>query len=174
MTSWRLRLRCLGAVMAAAVALAGCARSDASSVKPTPGHAVKALELPNLPGDLLGLKLGLEDVTEDLAKVPAAFIDALSLYSLRRDDLVMATLQVSRFNDGADVKDEKFRQTVVNQIGSTAPRTVRLGGETVYLTTGTKQSIGVWFKGRHLFVLATRADYDEPRTLLRRALELRP
>ena len=89
-------------------------------------------------------------------------------------DLVMATLQVSRFNDGADVKADKFRQTVVNQIGSSAPRTVRLGGSTVYLTTGTKQSIGVWFKGRYLFVLATRADYDEPRTLLRKALEIKP
>jgi hypothetical protein len=159
--------------MAAALALAGCARSDAS-VEPTPGQAVMALEIPNLPADLLGLKLAPEDVTEDLAKVPSAFIDALSLYSLRKNELVMATLQVSRFNDGADVKADRFRQTVVNQIGSTAPRTVRLGAETVYLTTGTKQSIGVWFKGRYLFVLATRADYDEPRTLLRKALEIQP
>ena len=173
MSSLRLRLRALGAVVAAALALAGCTRSDAS-VEPTPGRAVKAVELSNLPPDLLGLKIAAEDVSEDLARVPAAFIDALSLYSLRKDELVMATLQVSRFNDGADVEEENFRQTVVNQIGSTAPRTVRLGGETVYLTTGTKQSIGVWFKGRHLFVLATRADYDEPRTLLRKALELRP
>ena len=168
-----LRLRCLGAVLAAAVALAGCARSDAS-VEPTPGKAVKALEIANLPGDLLGLKLAPENVGEELTKVPAAFIDGLSLYSLRKDDLVMATLQVSRFNDGADVGSDKFRQTVVNQIGSTAPRTVRLGDETVYLTTGTKQSIGVWFKDRYLFVLATRADYDEPRTLLRKALEIKP
>ena len=174
MTSWRLRLRCLGAVVAAAVALAGCARSDAQSVKPTPGKAVKALEIPNLPADLVGLKLAPENVSDDLGKVPAAFIDALSLYSLRHNDLVMATLQVSRFSDGADVTSDKFRQTVVNQIGSTAPRTVRLGRETVYLTTGTKQSIGVWFKGRYLFVLATRADYDEPRTLLRKALEIQP
>src|SRR5688572_32297071 len=128
--------------MAAAVALAGCARSDASQAKPTPGQAVKALEVPNLPADLLGLKLAAEDVTEDLAKVPAAFIDSLSLYSARRDDLVMATLQVSRFNDGADVKAEKFRQTVVNQIGSTAPRTVRLGGETVYLTRSEERRVG--------------------------------
>ena len=173
MTPLRLRLRCLGAVLAAAVALAGCARSDAS-VDPTPGKAIKALEVPNLPADLLGLKLAPEDVSEDLAKVPSAFIDSLSLYSLRKDELVMATLQVSRFNDGADVKADKFRQTVVNQIGSSAPRTVRLGSQTVYLTTGTKQSIGVWFKGRHLFVLATRADYDEPRTLLRKALEITP
>lgn len=168
-----LRLRTLGAVVAAAVALAGCARSDAS-VEPTPGKAVKALEIPTLPADLLGLKLAPEDVGGEVAKVPAAFIDGLSLYSLRKDDLVMATLQISRFNEGADVEAEKFRQTVVNQIGSTAPRTVRLGGETVYLTTGTKQSIGVWFKKRHLFVLATRADYDEPRTLLRKALEIEP
>ena len=173
MTSWRLRLRCLGAVVAAAVALAGCARSDAS-VAPTPGKAVKALDIPNLPADLLGLKVAPENVSEELAKVPAAFIDSLSLYSLRHNDLVMATLQVSRFNDGADVKSEKFRQTVVNQIGSTAPHTVRLGGDTVYLTTGTKQSIGVWFKGRYLFVLATRGDYDQPRTLLRKALEIEP
>ncbi len=173
MSPSRLRLRSIGAVVAAAFALAGCARSDAS-VDPTPGEQVKAVEIANLPADLLGLKLTPEDVAQDLAKVPSAFIDALSLYSLRQDELVMATLQVSRFNDGADVDTEKFRQTVVNQIGSSAPRTVRLGSQTVYLTTGTKQSIGVWFKGRHLFVLATRADYDEPRTLLRKALEIEP
>jgi hypothetical protein len=168
------RLRCLGAVVAAALAFTGCARSDAAPVKPVPGQAVKAVEIANLPADLLGLKVAPEDVTEDLAKVPSTFIDGLSLYSLRHNDLVMATLQISRFTDGADVKADKFRQTVVNQIGSTTPRQVRLGGETVYLTTGTKQTIGVWFKGRYLFVLATRADYDEPRTLLRKALEIQP
>ena len=167
------RLRFLGVFMCAALALAGCARSDAS-VAPTPGKAVKVLDVPNLPPDLLGLKLGKEDVSDDVAKVGKAFIDSLALYSLRHNDLVMATLQVSRFNDGADVASQKFRQTVVNQIGSSAPRTVRLGADTVYLTTGTKQSIAVWFKGRYLFVLATRADYDEPRTLLRKALEIRP
>ena len=167
------RLRLLGFVALAALALAGCTRSDAS-VAPTPGKAVKTLDLPNLPPDLLGLKLAREDVSDDLAKVPKAFIDTLSLYSLRHNDLVMATLQVSRFNAGADVKAQKFRQTVVNQIGSSAPRTERLGTDTVYLTTGTKQSIAVWFKDRYLFVLATRADYDEPRTLLRKALEIKP
>jgi len=168
-----LRPRLLGAVLAAGLALAGCARSSAS-VAPTPGKAVQALDIPNLPTDLLGLHVAKEDVSAEVAKVPSAFIDALSLYSLRHNDLVQATLQVSRFNAGADVKAEKFRQTVVNQIGSSAPRTVRLGADTVYLTTGTKQSIGMWFKGRYLFVLATRADYDEPRTLLRKALEIQP
>jgi hypothetical protein len=160
--------------VAAALALAGCARSDASPVKPVPGQAVKAVEIPNLPSDLLGLKLAPEDVSADVAKVPATFIDGLSLYSLRHNDLVMATLQISRFTAGADVNGEKFRQTVVNQIGATTPKQLRLGAETVYLTTGTKQTIAVWFKGRYLFVLATRADFDEPRTLLRKALEIQP
>jgi len=166
-------LRLLGAVVAAALALAGCTRSDAS-VAATAGKAVKTLDIPNLPPDVLGLKIAPENVSDDLAKVPSAYIDALSLYSLRHNELLMATLQVSRFNAGADVNADKFRQTVVNQIGSSAPRTVRLGGSTVYLTTGTKQSIAMWFKGRYLFVLSTRADYDEPRTLLRKALEITP
>ena len=166
-------VRLLGVAALAVAALAGCTRSDAA-VAPTPGKAVKTLDVPNLPPDLLGLRIAKEDVSGDLAKVPKAFIDALALYSLRRNDLVMATLQVSRFNRGADVTSEHFRQTVVNQIGASAPRTVRLGSQTVYLTTGTKQSIAVWFKGSTLFVLATRADYDEPRTLLRQALEIQP
>lgn len=173
MTAARLRFRALGVVVVGALVLAGCARSDAAA-EPTPGGQIQTLSIPTLPADLLGLQIAPEDVAEELGKVPSAFIDALSLYSLRKDDLVMATLQVSRFNDGADHGSEKFRQTVVNQIGSSAPRTVRLGPHTVYLTTGTKQSIGVWFKGRHLFVLASRADFDEPRTLLRQALEIEP
>ncbi len=141
---------------------------------PTPGRAVKTLDVAHLPADLLGLKVTPENVSADLARVPRAFVDALSLYSMRRDDLVMATLQVSRFNPGADAAAETFRRTVVNQIGATAPRPVRLGADTVYLTTGTKQSIAVWFRGRYLFVLATRADYDQPRTLLRQALRIQP
>jgi len=170
------RLRLLGAVMAAMaapLALGGCGRSEAS-VAPTPGKAVTMLDVAGLPADLLGLKLAPENVSDELARVPKAYVDALSLYSLRRNDLVMATLQISRFNAGADVAADTFRKTVVNQIGATAPRPVRLGRDTVYLTTGTKQSIAVWFKGRYLFVLATRADYDQPRTLLRRALEIEP
>jgi hypothetical protein len=167
------RLRLPGAVLAAALALGGCARSEAA-VTPTPGRAVKTVDIPNMPPDVLGLRLAPENVSGELARVPKAYIDALSLYSLRRDDLVMATLQVSRFNAGADVAADTFRRTVVNQIGATAPRPVRLGRDTVYLTTGTRQSIAVWFKGRYLFVLATRADYDTPRTLLRQALRIQP
>ena len=170
----RTRIPLLLGAAAVAALLAGCGRSDAARAEPTPGKAVKVLELPGIPAELLGLRVAKEDVAEPVSRVDSAFIDGLALYSLRSEDLVQATLQVSRFNDGADPGSKKFKEGVVNQIGSSKPRPFRIGSRTVYLTTGTKQSIAVWFTGRHMFVLASRADYDEPRTLLRRALELQP
>jgi len=163
----------------ALVALAGCGRSDAA-VDPVAGKEVKVLEMDSLPTEILGLAVQKEDVADSVAKVSSTFIDGLGLWSLRTassesgGDLVQATLQISRFSDGARVDESEFRQSVVNQIGSARPRTFRLGQRTVYLTTGTKQSIAVWFKGRHLFVLASRSDYDQPRTLLRETLEIEP
>ena len=161
------------ALALAAAALAGCGRSDAA-VDPVAGKKVKVLELSSLPSEILGLAVQKEDVAGSVAKVNSTFIDALGLWSLRSDDLVQATLQVSRFSEGAQFEKSDFRQSVVNQIGSARPRTFRLGKRTVYLTTGTKQSIAVWFKGAYLFVLASRSDYDEPRTLLRAVLEIKP
>ena len=163
----------------ALVALAGCGRSDAA-VDPVAGKEVKVLEMDSLPTEILGLAVQKEDVAGSVAKVSSTFIDGLGLWSLRTassesgGDLVQATLQISRFSEGARVDESEFRQSVVNQIGSARPRTFRLGQRTVYLTTGTKQSIAVWFKGRHLFVLASRSDYDQPRTLLRETLEIEP
>jgi hypothetical protein len=171
------------AVVAVAALLSGCGRSDAAPSAATPGKQVQTLDLPGLPsslgtpqtpGDLLGLAIKKEDVAEPVSRVPATFIDGLALYSLRHDDLVQATLQVTRFNSRAKVASATFRQAVVNQIGSSTPRPFRLGPKTVYLTTGTKQSIAVWFSGRYMLLLASRSDYDEPRTLLRKALELQP
>jgi hypothetical protein len=166
-------------IAVAAGALAGCGRSDAA-VDPVAGKKVKVLELASLPTEILGLAVRKEDVAGNVAKVSSTFIDGLGLWSLRTAssdsgaDLVQATLQVSRFSAGARFEEPDFRQSVVNQIGSARPRTFRLGSRTVYLTTGTKQSIAVWFKGRHLFVLASRSDYDQPRTLLREVLEIKP
>ena len=159
------------ALAVAAAGLAGCGRSDAAA-DPVAGKKVKVLEMSSLPAEILGLAVQREDVAGSVARVNSTFVEALGLWSLRSDDLVQATLQVSRFSDGARYDEADFRQSVVNQIGSARPRTFRLGKRTVYLTTGTKQSIAVWFKGAHLFVLASRSDYDEPRTLLREVLEI--
>jgi hypothetical protein len=167
------------ALALAAAALAGCGRSDAA-VDPVAGKKVKVLGLSSLPAEILGLAVRKEDVADSVAKVSSTFIEGLGLWSLRTassesgGDLVQATLQVSRFSEGAQFDKSEFRQSVVNQIGSARPRTFRLGKRTVYLTTGTKQSIAVWFKGAYMFVLASRSDYDEPRTLLRAVLEIKP
>jgi hypothetical protein len=161
-------------LLAAALAVVAAGACGGSDEKVQRGTAIKTLELPGVPADLLGLKLTREDVSATTERVNLAFVDSVALYSLRNDkDLVQATLQVSHFTGEARTGETSFRQAVVNQIGSAQPREFRLGGETVYLTTGTKQSIAVWFRGDHLFVLASRADYDTPRTLLRKALELR-
>lgn len=166
-------VRLLMTLALAGAALSACGESGAA-VAPVEGSQVEVLELDSLPAEVLGLAVEVEDVAGPVAEVESTFIDALGLWSLRSDELVQATLQVSRFSDGARYQVEEFRQAVVNQIGSVRPRTFRLGERTVYLTTGTKQSIAVWFKGRHLFVLASRADYDQPRTLLREILEIEP
>lgn len=166
--------RPLLALVAAALLVSACGRSDASEAKGTAGEAVESLEPASIPAELLGLTVEKEDVAGTVAQVDSAFVDGLALYSLREDDLVQATLQVSRFNADADIGSSEFRQTIVNQIGSARPRAYRLGEKTVYLTTGTKQSIAVWFTGKHMFVLASRSDYDQPRTLLRHVLELQP
>lgn len=166
--------RPLLALVAAALLVSACGRSDASEAKGTAGEAVESLEPASIPAELLGLTVEKEDVAGTVAQVDSAFVDGLALYSLREDDLVQATLQVSRFNADADIGSSEFRQTIVNQIGSARPRAYRLGDKTVYLTTGTKQSIAVWFTGKHMFVLASRSDYDQPRTLLRHVLELKP
>lgn len=161
-------------LLALAVVLAlGAGACGGSKEKVQRGTAIKTLELPGVPAELLGLRLQREDVSATTQRVSLAFVDSVALYSLRNDkDLVQATLQVSHFAEEARTEVASFREAVVNQIGSARPRAFRLGGRTVYLTTGTKQSIAVWFDGDHLFVLASRADYDTPRTLLRRALEL--
>jgi hypothetical protein len=164
--------RLLPLLLAAALVVGGACGGSEEKVQR--GTAIKALELPGVPAGLLGLRLQREDVSDTTQRVSLAFVDSVALYSLRNDkDLVQATLQVSHFADGARTGEASFRDAVVNQIGSARPRDFRLGSRTVYLTTGTKQSIAVWFDGDHLFVLASRADYDTPRTLLRKALELK-
>ena len=166
--SWALAL--CGLVTAAG--FAGC--GDDADASGTAGKKVEVLNVASLGGDLSGLTVQKEDVAGNIAKVDAAFVDGVALYSLRADNLVQATLQVSRFIAEGDPGEEKFRDSVINQIGATKPRPFRLGSHTVYLTTGTKQSIAVWFRERYMFILASRSDYDEPRTLLRQALELKP
>jgi hypothetical protein len=133
---------------------------------------VKPLGAETVPGELNGLAVQPEEIA-NLQEVKRPFVEAAGLYSLRAGEQLQATLQISRFTEEAETDKNEFRTSVVQQIGSSVPRIFRMGERTVYLTTGRRQSIAIWFEGRDLFVLATREEYDQPRTLLREALEIK-
>ena len=133
---------------------------------------IKAIGAEAVPGELRGLAVTAEEVS-NLAEVKRPFVEAVGLYSLREAEQLQATLQISRFTKEADTSNPDFRTAVVQQIGSSVPRIFRMGERTVYVTTGRRQSIAVWFENRHLFILATREEFDQPRALLREALEIK-
>lgn len=132
---------------------------------------VEPLEASAVPADLLELKVAPEEIG-GATEVKNPFVEAVGLYSLREGELLQGTLQVSRFSEDADSETSRFRQSVVQQIGSTVPKAYRMGDQTVYLTSGKRQSIAVWFEDRHFYVLSTRDEFPRPRALLRAALEI--
>lgn len=161
------------AVFAVAGFLGGCSTTDPAA-KPTPASKIETLPASLLPPRLVGLDVTVEDVSSTIERSRRAFVDQLSLYSLRTDDKLMATVQVSRANDPGEKNVQRFRDSVIGQIGSSQPRSMVVGGQTVYITTGTKQRIAFWFKERFLFVLATRDEFTQRRTLLRELLAVEP
>lgn len=168
-----LTRRLLCGVLLVAVGLGvapGCGGSDAKA-----GEATKIGVLPRslLGSEVLSLSVSQERLTPTVIATKRTYLDALGLYSLRKGDLLQATLQVSRFRKDAKYSKNSFRQSILQQIGTSVPRPFRMSGRTVYLTTGKRQNVAVWFTGRHSFVLSTRQEYDSPRALLRRALEIK-
>jgi hypothetical protein len=155
-----------------AVLAGGC--SGSSGPKSIAGRHIADISAGVVPASLNGLVAQQEHITDQLVGINRSYVEATSLYSFRTGDLLQSTLQVSRFTTSAAASTEKFRGSVVSKIGSTVPKPFRVANETVYLTTGKSQSIAIWFRGRYLFVLAVRDDYDQPRRLLRRALEIKP
>jgi hypothetical protein len=161
-------------VLALAVIAGACSSGVSVSDTATPTKKIKQLPGDLVPHEILGLAVAREDMTATLKGARRAYTDAVGLYSFRKDDLLEATLQVTKFNDKAKWTSRSFRSQVISQIGGSVPRQVRVGDDTVYLTRGTKQSLSIWFRGQHLLVLAVREDYLGPRTLLREALKVKP
>ncbi len=163
------RLTAGALVVILAVLTAACGGDDTAA--PT-----KIELLPNdlLPASMAGLRVAPEDIEGTVKGAKRqSYLDSAGLYSFRtEDDLLQATLQVSRFDEQARYQDPDFRQSVLLQIGSTVPRAFRMGDQTVYLSTGRRQNVVIWFKGKYLFVLSTREEFGRPRTLLREAIDL--
>jgi hypothetical protein len=164
------------AALLVAVSTAGCSNSTNNVIaeQSLPGRKIAGVEGDLLGSEFMGLKVSKEDISAALARGKQSYVEATTLYSLRTGELLQATVQVSRFTPKSEFKTERFRQSLLNQIGGSTPRAVQIGKHTVYLTTGTKQQLAVWFRDRYMFVLATRDDFDKPRSLLRQALEVKP
>lgn len=162
-------LRPLVSVVVLALAGAACGGGGGS------GDATPEIsELPSdlLPSEVLGLQVAREDLqatVRGIEEIPNSYLDAVGMFSLRRDQLLQATLQVSRFTDEAHWDGEDFRRSVADQIldpGAELPA-FRMGDHTVYQASGLRQTRSVWFEGPYLLVLSTTVDYEQPRALLR-------
>lgn len=166
--------RHLAAVVALATTALGVTACGGDAVAGTAGKEIEQLPADLVPAELLGLPVVQEDMSATVASVEDAFVEAVGLYAMRRDDLLQATLQVSRFRKDAPVEEAKFRSSLVNQIGGRRVQRFRMGDETIYRTTGRKQTISMWYHGDYLFVLSARETFEAPRALLREALEIEP
>ena len=136
---------------------------------------LKEITLPSLNGKLLDLDVKPETGNvKTLKGVKRPYVDGIGIFSLRKETLLEATLQVSQFSKKAGVRSARFRSSVISQIGSTQPHEFRMGSERVFITTGRRQSIAMWFRDRYFFVLSTRDEYQQSRQLLRNALAIAP
>jgi len=158
--------------LVALVVVAGCGADTASVGNPVAGKEISTISSTRLPDQVLGLNVTSEDVSDQLATEDRAFVNEVSLFGLREKDLLKATLQISRFNADAKLDKAAFRNRILRDIGKTVPQAVRLGTKTVHVTTGNRQTIAVWFQGDEMMILSVRSDYDQPRTLLRKLVEL--
>jgi hypothetical protein len=167
----------LAVALAGVIALAApaCGKSKSSTnTTGLAGKAVKPLSADLVPSDVLGLQTGQEDISKALAGGRRSYVQSTSVYSFRKDNLLQATMQVSRFLDSANFQSQKFRDTLVSGVGGVQATQVRVGKDNVYLTATNQQRIAVWFRGPYMFIVATREDYGQPRALVRQLLEINP
>ena len=157
------------------VAIGACGQGKSSRAdRGVAGKTIKPLAAGLVPGQVLGLQTSEEDVSKALAGGNQSYVETTSVYSFRKDNLLEATMQVSRFLNGANYQSPKFRETLVASVGGVLPTQVRVGQDVVYLTAANQQRIAVWFKGPYLFIVATREDYGQPRALVRQLLGVNP
>jgi hypothetical protein len=160
--------RAAALVLLAVVGLAGCGGGD----RATPS-TLATIPPTALPSEILGLTVAAEDSAPLVEGQTNSYVDAVGLFSFRKQDLLQATLQVTHLRQDAASRDLQFQRRVVGQIleaGSDLPE-YRMDEKKVYLGEGPRQSVAVWFNGPHMMVLSSRADFDQSRALLRALVE---
>lgn len=171
MTARRVALAAV--VVASLVAgVAGC--GDNADVARADARTIAPLDADALPAEVLGLAVQREDIADVLDGTKRPYLDRAGLYSLREGETLQATLQIGHFAAGVDHESAEFRDRLLTTVGGGSIRELRLSDRQVYLTTGDRQQVALWFDGPHLFILSTREEYTTPRALLRAALELQP
>lgn len=164
----RVLARALISVLAV-LAVASCGVDD--GVEAAEADEIELLGADAVPSEILGLPVSEEDASS-VRNQKRPFVEAVGLYSLRDGEDLQATLQLARFTDAAKTRSASFRRAVVAQVGATVPHEVKVGEETVYITTGRRQQVAIWFDDRTMFILSMRDDYTTPRALTRAALEI--
>jgi hypothetical protein len=164
----RTALRGIAILLVASVALGAC-----GGAKATEKHTIQQLPGNLLPAEVNGLEVRQEEITSTIKEQNRSYVDAVGLYSFRKKDLLQSTLQVSKFSKDAKYTTRKFKQAIIGQIGTTVPKQARMGDRTVYVTTGKKQSVVIWFTGPYVMVLSSREDFTGARNLLRTLLDVK-
>ena len=156
-------------VAVACVAVLGAACTGDVAAEFGGGARPAVLELP---AQLVGLSVVPEDVGSNLETIDRPYVDSVAVFSMRDGDLLKATLQVARFNRLARPGDASFRNSIVSTIGGRRPVAFRVADTIVHSTAASEQNLFAWFAEDGFFVLSVQKDFEFPRTLLRRLVEL--
>lgn len=158
----------------AAVALLGLAGCGEAELTGTPGKDIKTLPVTTVPKVLNGLAVKPEKVTKALEQAKQSYVDAVGFYSLRKDNVVQGTIQVSEFGPSARLGDPEFRTQIINQSSPGTPATVNVNGTGVQQSTGTKSTVSIWFSEDRFVVLTVLKSYLGARGLLEQTVVALP
>lgn len=162
-----------GLALAATIAV-GCGGGDDAATSAADRRTIAALDADGVPGELNGLSVVRENISDTIEAARRPYLDAAVFFSIREEQTLQATLQIGRFANDVDAADEDFQATLLAAIGGAGVKELRMGENRVWLSTGDRQQIAVWFTADDVYILSTRDDYEFPRSLLRAALEVRP
>lgn len=158
-------------VTLACVVLAGAACGKAAPAATAHrGAHIASLPVSALPATLDGLAVTEEKSPTGVSSDTGSYASSLGFFSLRKNKLVEATLEVVKLGRAADASSNSFQQSLVNQINGGVPVALTLAGRQVYEASGTGVGLTSWFDGRYFFVLTIRSTYPTPRALIEAAL----
>jgi hypothetical protein len=161
-------IRAVVAALALTLVSAACGTDNPRG---TAAQDIKQLPPDFLKDTYLGLTPQREDIGGSLHNQEAnAYISAVGLFSFRHNDLLQATLQISKLSDKARPKSSAFQQQIASQVGGTKAQPFVMGGRRVFRSSQRKQTLTSWFRGDYFMILSVRDSYDYPRALLRTLL----